>query len=92
MRYFILGIGTVFFLIILAATALAAVKGKHTQDQIVSIATPLPRLSMNRKRADQIGRKSIEPLETIVEEPDLENNPHTELDSHADLTVNDIHF
>ena len=29
-------------------------------------------------------------LETIVEEPDLENNPNTELDTHADLTLNDI--
>jgi len=35
MRYFTLGVGTLLFLIILVATALAAVKGKHSQEQLV---------------------------------------------------------
>jgi len=67
------GFGTLIFMILLGATVFAAMKGKYTEPVILPL-TPPPQLSLRRNRPISVNKKPV--LETIIEEPDLENNPH----------------
>lgn len=87
MRYVTVGLGIVLFMSLLVATACAA-RVSNKSSQTLDIALEAPRLRLKRARPSKIEKKPV--LETIEEEPDLENQYNTDCDNEVQVTVNDV--